>query len=434
MSDLILKEYKNINEKVYTKILDNGLKVIIIPKSGFNKYFASFTCEFGGNDYGYIDPNTKKEIIIPSGVAHFLEHKMFTMKNDDGSLFDVSYLFSNLGINANAYTDYLTTCYYIDGSKNFELGLNLLLDYVQTPCFIEKDVQKEKGIIIQEYKSYIDEPDEKISMKLRKNMYEKAYTKDIVGNIKDIKAINSNILNTAYDIFYHPSNMILSITGDVDPYQVIKLVEDNQNKKAYTYRQKPIHLTYKENKIVSKPKKIKIDSPIDIVKVGIRIDKDDYKENEAFIFESKINLILELLCGPISNNYQEMLDKDLITSFSYNIRLSDKMHPYIYFGTKTTTPEAFVRYIKKLIKNISKIEIKEEDFQLMKKGLLGQNLMATNLIEETVLANTDYLIRNSNLFECLDIFNNIKLEEVKEVLKYIKIDNLTYVIGKGSSD
>ena len=434
MNDLILKNYNNVNEKVYTKTLNNGLKVVIIPKKGFNKYYAAFTCEFGGNDYAYIDPNTKEEVLIPSGVAHFLEHKMFTMIDEEGNLFDVSYLFSNLGINSNAYTDYSTTCYYIDGSKNFEIGLNLLLDYVQTPCFVEKDINKEKGIIIQEYKSYIDEPDEKISKKLRKNMYEKAYTKEIVGNIKDIKSINSDILNKVYDIFYHPSNMILSVTGDLDPYQVIKIIEDNQNQKRYVYRDKPVHIVYKENKIVSIPKKIHIDSPVDIVKIGIRIDKDNYKENETFMFETKMNIILELLCGPISNNYQEMLDNDLITSFVYNFRMMDKTNSYIFLSTKTTKPEEFVRYIKKIFKNINKFEITEEDFNLMKKGLLGQNLMSTNSIEETVLTNADYLIRNCDYFECLEEFNSIKLEEVKEVLKYINMQNFTYVIGKGSSE
>ena len=154
MNEIKINNYEKLNEKVYSKVLNNGLKVIVIPKKGFGKYFASFTTEFGGNDTGYIDPITNEKHLFPSGVAHFLEHKMFSMPTEDGRIEDVTLQFSNLGIDANAFTDYFRTSYIISGSKNFEEGLNLLIDYVQTPYFMEKDANKEKGIIIQEYKTY----------------------------------------------------------------------------------------------------------------------------------------------------------------------------------------------------------------------------------------------------------------------------------------
>lgn len=434
MNEIKINNYEKLNEKVYSKVLDNGLKVIVIPKKGFGKYFASFTTEFGGNDTGYIDPITNEAHLFPSGVAHFLEHKMFSMPTEDGRIEDVTLQFSNLGIDANAFTDYFRTSYIISGSKNFEEGLNLLIDYVQTPYFMEKDVNKEKGIIIQEYKTYMDEPDEILALRIKRNIYDKAYTKDILGNIKDIKSINSDILNTAYDIFYHPSNMNLIITGDLDPYKVIELVENNQNNKKYQLREKPIHITYEENKKIIKSKKIKIDAKMDIVKMAVRIDKNEFDENELLFFETKMNIILELLCGPMSKNYQEMLDKDLITSFSYSIRIDDKYHPYLYFSTKSNNALEFVKYFKKLIKNIDKLQINEEDFSLMKKGLIGQSMMATNVIDDTVITLTEYLIKNADLFSCVSNYNNLTIEEVKEMVKYINYDNLSYVIGKGSSE
>ena len=147
-------ENKYIKEKCYMQKLENGLQVIIIPKKNIQKKYIIWATHFGSIDNKFIDYETKKEITIPDGVAHFLEHKMFEQKNGVDSL----YTLMALGIDANAYTTNDHTAYLFECTNNFYEGLDELMDYVQNPYFTDQNVEKEKGILGQEIQMYDDDP------------------------------------------------------------------------------------------------------------------------------------------------------------------------------------------------------------------------------------------------------------------------------------
>ena len=107
-----------------------------------------FATHFGSIDNTFIDPKNNELVKIPDGVAHFLEHKMFEQENGKNSL-DV---LTSLGVNANAYTTNNYTTYLFEATDNFYPALDELMDYVQNPYFTDENVEKEKGIIIQEIK------------------------------------------------------------------------------------------------------------------------------------------------------------------------------------------------------------------------------------------------------------------------------------------
>ena len=70
-------ENKTIDEKVYIEVLDNGMKVIIAPKKDTNKKYIVWATKYGSIDSHFIEPVNGKEVQVPDGVAHYLEHKMF---------------------------------------------------------------------------------------------------------------------------------------------------------------------------------------------------------------------------------------------------------------------------------------------------------------------------------------------------------------------
>ena len=121
-----------LEEKIFKKQLDNGLTVTLIQKKGFKSATCAFTTSFGGI-YNKILVNGQK-YELPLGVAHFLEHKLFSM--EDGN--DVTNKFSNIGLEVNAYTDYYNTTYYFIGPGDGYKGIELLLDFVQSPHFTDE--------------------------------------------------------------------------------------------------------------------------------------------------------------------------------------------------------------------------------------------------------------------------------------------------------
>ncbi|MDO5556329.1 MAG: pitrilysin family protein [Clostridia bacterium] len=199
-------ENLNIKEKLYTEKLDNGLTIMIIPKTGIKKKYVMWATQYGSINNKFIIPGEEEITTVPDGVAHFLEHKMFEQQNGTNSL-DV---LTALGVNANAYTTTNYTTYLFEATDNFYKALDELMDYVQNPYFTDENVEKEKGIISQEINMYDDYPEWAVYMNAMKSMYKNNPVKiDIAGSVESISKINKDILYKCYNTFYNPSNMVM---------------------------------------------------------------------------------------------------------------------------------------------------------------------------------------------------------------------------------
>ena len=74
-------ENSKVKEKLYIEKLENGLTVMIIPKKGIQKKYAMWCAHYGSIDNRFIIPGETEETVVPDGVAHFLEHKMFEQES-----------------------------------------------------------------------------------------------------------------------------------------------------------------------------------------------------------------------------------------------------------------------------------------------------------------------------------------------------------------
>ena len=180
-------ENTEVKEKLYTEKLENGLTIMIIPKTGVRKKYVMWATHYGSIDNKFIIPGEDTITEVPDGIAHYLEHKMFEQENGRNSL-DV---LSSLGVNANAYTTTNYTTYLFEATDNFYEALDELMDYVQHPYFTDENVEKERGIISQEINMYDDEPEWVVYMNALKSMYKVNPIRiDIAGTVESIKKID----------------------------------------------------------------------------------------------------------------------------------------------------------------------------------------------------------------------------------------------------
>lgn len=114
---------------------------------------ALFSTRYGSVDTTFKTAADSDYVTVPEGIAHYLEHKLF--ESDECSVFD---LFAETGAQVNAYTSFDATTYLFLSTKDFAKNLRLLLDFVQRPYFTDENVEKERGIIEQEIKMYLDDP------------------------------------------------------------------------------------------------------------------------------------------------------------------------------------------------------------------------------------------------------------------------------------
>src|SRR5699024_5971178 len=212
MKTMNKKTYDTVSERVYETELTNGLTVKIVPKRHFTKTYAVFMTNYGSIDREFVPLGEEKALVVPDGIAHFLEHKLFEKET-----YDVFSTFLRQGASPNAFTSFTKTAYLFSATENIEENVETLLDFVQDPYFSDESVEKEKGIIAQEIKMYNDLPDWQAFMGAIRNMYVHHPVRiDIAGTVESIEAITKEHLYTCYETFYHPANMVLFVVGNVN--------------------------------------------------------------------------------------------------------------------------------------------------------------------------------------------------------------------------
>ena len=176
---------------LYHEVLNNGLNVYMIPNNKINNVYATYTTAYGSYDSEFIPIGQNEYIKVPDGIAHFLEHKMF--EQEDG--IDPFTFFSKNGADVNAYTSFFGTTYLFSGVDKFKENLEYLLSYVESPYFTDENVEKEKGIILQELKMHKDNPYRAGEIKIIENSFViNPIRIPVIGTEESIKSITKEDL------------------------------------------------------------------------------------------------------------------------------------------------------------------------------------------------------------------------------------------------
>ena len=415
-------EYKQIKETLYYEKLDNGLDVYILPKPGFSKQYATFTTKYGSIDNRFIPVGETEYVTVPDGIAHFLEHKMFEM--EDGDVFD---LFTKYSANSNAYTSFNRTCYLFSSTSHFYENLEILLDFVQRIYLTDENVEKEKGIIAQEIRMYDDNPDWRLYFGTIESMYKENPVRiDIAGTVESIYQITKEQLLTCYHTFYHPSNMLLFVVGDVDPEETMNRIKENQAKKTFE-ELKEVERTYifEPNTVNEKEKVLYMDVATPKAALGIKDHMSQRLGKDLIRYELLLEILFQYLFSKSSNHYQALLDEELINNtFGYDLTF-EYSYGFGLINTDTKKPEAFIEKVREILLNPDNFKMSEEDFNIIKNKLKGQSLKALNSIENIANSFTRYQFNGSNLFESLELFDELKLEDLQEVLPFFTEEAMT---------
>lgn len=198
---------------------ESGLEIRVAEMPDFSTSYAQFGTKFGG-----VHTHVRhggKEIRLPAGTAHFLEHKLF--ENAGG---DVMKIFSRLGVSDNAYTMFDRTVYLFHTQRHFPEALETLLDFVQHPYFTEESIRRERGIIGQEIGECLDSPDDRLFRQLTEGLYHRhPVRQDVLGTYESIAQITPALLYQCHEMFYNLHNMVLCCAGNVTAEAVLKAAD-----------------------------------------------------------------------------------------------------------------------------------------------------------------------------------------------------------------
>ena len=411
---------KGLDLDIYQEVLKNGLKIIFLPYENKKNYFITYATMYGSTVTEFKPVGSKRYIKVPTGIAHFLEHKMF--EQEDGV--DPFSFFSKSGTGANASTSFDTTQYICYGTKNFNEKLEYLLSFVNSPYFTAKNVEKEKGIIIEELKMYLDIPDYQLENKLRENLYQKNNKRiDIGGSIEDVEKITKEDLYNCYNNFYSPNNMFIIVGGKFNMDEALNIIKDNVDSKEKVVLPEIKEVT-EPLKVTKKEDSFEADINVSKLAYGIKIPIKDLSITDEVELDLYLSMLGSLLFGSSSEFRERMRVKKLINSL-YSEKETIPYYKVFYILASTEDADSLLKEIKDEIKNIN---IDEESFERMKKVWIANEVRMTDSVDSFV-ANLYDDIKNYNkiITNRLDLIRNMKFSKLKKLVKEINISNYSVV-------
>ncbi len=401
------------NELYYTK-LDSGLNVYVIPQTKFKKTIGMFGTKFGSVDNTFSIDNSEK-IVIPDGVAHFLEHKLF--EQEDSNALD---LFSKIGMNSNAYTSYDHTVYYFETTKDIDKGIETLIKLVKTPYFTDENVEKEKGIINQEINMYRDDPNWQAYMTVIKGLYNNnPINIDIAGSAESISKITKETLYKCYETFYNLNNMFFVIVGNVDANETINLINTEINKYNNADVKKVVKYVDKDDDKTSENKEItkKMNVYMPIITYGFKLNPLIGIENLKR--ELVISIIESMYFSKLSKFYNDMYDKNILTiplDLSYE---SGKTYSFAILTAQGREKEKIKSEISTYINEIISTKFDKELFEIIKREKYGNLVYSFDNIDTFWREVIQAEILDIPVFSAIDVLESITPNDIIETLNEI---------------
>jgi predicted Zn-dependent peptidase len=376
--------------------LDNGIRLVHHRIPGMVAY-CGLIINTGSRD------ETDQEL----GIAHFIEHMLFKGTKKRRAYHILSRL-EDVGGELNAYTTKEETAIHASFLKaDYERAVELISDIIFNSVFPEKEIEKEKDVVIEEINSYLDNPAELIFDDFEELIFsDQPIGRNILGTQESVRAITQESISSFIANNYSTNQMVFCSVGDITDEKILKLFNLHFSHIATTKR-------------VERPERKWIYSPASVIKKKDTFQNHCIIGNLAYDLRDKrrmgMYLLNNILGGQGLNSRLNMSLREK-NGMAYNVESS--YNPYydtgifsIYFGTDS-------QYLHK------SISLAMEELKKLRSTKLGtiQLSKAKNQIKGYLARgyeNHESLMLS--LGKSLLVFN--KIETIGEIC--IKIDNVT---------
>ena len=409
MSDWKLHESALLDERYYSCVHPSALPIYVFPKK------MSTTYAMLAVKYGAVDnlANEQGAALLPDGVAHFLEHKLFA--NEDGS--DAFEHFSAFGADANAYTAHSRTVYLFSCAEKFDESLAELIDFVTHPYFTRENVEKEKGIIAEEIRMCRDDPYDRCYRNMLMGLYQRHPVRvDICGSERSIGEITEQTLYRAYRDFYELSNMALVICGDVTPERVMEIT--NKHLPASAAPHSVERVTISEPAGIVKPFLQAVGQVAKpIFCIGIKDTEVPSDPALCMKRDATMEILCEMLFSDTGELYNTLLDKGLISpEFSTGYTLT-RDFGFLRISGEADAPELVLREIKDFLQKALQNGLSEQEFEHCRRIVFAEYIKGFDSTEEIADNLVAFLFDGVDIFDYPAVIQSVTKEDAEQLAK-----------------
>ncbi|HEX7041872.1 MAG TPA: pitrilysin family protein [Patescibacteria group bacterium] len=405
------------------KVLSNGLRVITVPMPSFES--ATVMVMVGAG--------SRYETKLNNGISHFLEHMAFKGTEKRPTAMDISALIDGIGGEFNAFTSKEYTGYYVKAQSNhLEMLLDLLSDMLNHSVFDEGEIEKEKGVIIEEINMYEDTPMRNLGDVYEQVLYgdtpmgwDTAGTKEVISNT------SRNDFIEYMKSLYSADNMTVIVAGGIDGGKVEGLIEKyfGEMPKFPTLKALPVEDGQEKPRFFVKKK---VTEQVHLA-LGVRTVPLGHPDEDA------LEVLSTILGGGMSSRlFHEVREK---RGLAYYVRMSSDN--YTDCGTLVATagvdPKRAKDAVEVILSELERVKqpgnVTEEELKRAKEYINGHFVMDLEDSRSVAIYVAHQEILENHLYtpsENIEKINKVTLSDVERVAqKYLIETTLNFaVIGK----
>ena len=383
---------------IQTTTLKNGLRVVTDEVNTVESVAVGIWCDVG----------TRHEDMAHNGVAHMVEHMMFNGTPTRSSK-DIVEQIETVGGQMNAFTSREMTAYYVHLLKeDVALGLDVLSDMLQRSTFPDTDLEKERGVIIQEIGMTNDTPDDLVFDLYQETAYpNQSLGAPILGTASIIENMAKDTLFDYVRRFYTPQNLVISTSGNISHDQMVKLVEkffidlpDNQD------------VSYKSAAYEGGDNRIDKDLEQSHIVLGFQgVQKDDPNYYAA-------TLLSTVMGGGMSSRlFQEVREKHglVYSVYSSHSGFIDDGQFEIYAGTGPDKLQTLIPVLCDEVKKISNDLVSADELNRAKSQLRAGILMGRESMLSRANRQAKHLISFNEAFDLGKLLAKIEAVSPQDV-------------------
>lgn len=408
------KGVKNIDfhDKYVLIELDNGLRVVFNKLKNTHNVFCGVMIAAGSR----FEDNSN------NGIAHLIEHLSFkkTKKRSTRQIFNV---LESVGGDMNAYTTREKVCFYTTSEKKYlDRSLDFLNDITFNVDVTEENLNKEKKVILEEIEMYKDNPEECIYDEFHSLSYPMdSIGKPILGTLKSLKNISVKDVESYKRNMFCPSNMVLSIAGNISLNRVLNRVLKYFNGVSNYNCEQHTELSPSRFHKVSERKNMKFQQ------LHCIIGNKSYSYHD--LKKYPLLLMNMVLAGDFMSSRLNMSLREK-HAFVYSIYSNNNLYAKeglysIQFGSDDTYFDKSLGLIEREFKTITNKKISINQLNRAKRQLQGQYSMYNDNGSLIMQSNAKNLIDYGKIISREEFFeriNKVTVDDILEVANEILVD------------
>ncbi len=345
---------------IYRHTLDNGVRVVIeeIP------FVRSVSLGV------WVATGSRDEPPHYCGVSHFLEH-MFFKGTATRSARELAEVFDNIGGQVNAFTTKEYTCFHAKVlDEHVSLALKTIADMLFDSVFAPEDMEREKGVVIEEIKMYEDNPEESVHDAILEETFSgHPLGANILGTEAHLRSFSKADLQSYIEARYTQDRMVIALSGRVDAGALLRVIEPLFGSFARDGREYVTEAPVFTDADVYQVK------PIEQVHVCLGVKGFSFADERSYPL-----LLLNNILGSSSSSrlFQEIREERgmAYNVFSYHTSFRDTGLFTIYFGSSPAKAEEVLELVGGVVRECLEAGVTEAELEKAKNQVKGSLLLS----------------------------------------------------------